>query len=230
MEKAVVLMSGGLNSAVAAATLRDTYDLHFLFANFWQRPLNHELRAFEKLCEHFAVRHQWKIDLSHFKQVGGNALVDPKRSIEPAAALAHDIASTFVPALIPTLLDAAVPFAFRIGARHIVCGVSEIPPDPGPGRSALYPDNRREFFLNYQYMLETALPEKTRMTVDTPLIDFDRGEIVKLGSRLGVPFEATWSCYHDGETPCGSCYGCVNRGSGFQNAATPDPLLSLAAR
>ncbi len=89
----------------------------------------------------------------------------------------------------------------------------------------MYPDNRREFILNYQYMIDSAMPERTQIKIETPLIDFSRTEIVKLGQRLKVPFESTWSCYEGGEAPCGKCFGCASRASGFLQAAIPDPLI-----
>ena len=225
MDKAIVLLSGGLNSAVAAATLADTHQLHMLFASFGQQSQEREVAAFESLCTHFHSQHHWRVELSHFKQVGGNATVDPKREIEDAQALDNDVANTFVAMLLPTLLDVAASFAFRIGANHIVMGVSEALNEPGPGVGVMYPDNRREFIMNYQYMIESAMPERTQIKIETPLMDFSRTEIVKLGQRLKVPFESTWSCYEGGEAPCGKCFGCASRASGFLQAAIPDPLI-----
>ena len=225
MEKAIVLLSGGLNSAVAAASLARTHQLHLLFADFQQRALSPELRAFETLCSHFSAQHHWRVELSHFKQVGGNAVVDRNRDIEDALSLEHDVASTFVAGLMPTLLDVAAGFAYRIGARHIITGLSEALSEPGPGIGMMYPDHRREFIMNYQYMIESALPQRTQITIETPLMDFTRTEIVKLGQRFKVPFESTWSCYEGGEEPCSKCFGCANRASGFLHAAVPDPLV-----
>jgi 7-cyano-7-deazaguanine synthase len=225
MEKAIVLLSGGMNSAVAAASLAETHDLHMLFADLRHRPLTREMEAFDRLCHHFEVQHHWRVELSHFKQVGGNAYVDPTRDLEDASTLDHDVAGTFVAGLIPTLLDVAASFAFRIGARHIVTGLSEGSDIPGPDVGVLYPDNRREFIMNYQYMIDSALPEKTQIKIETPLIDFSRAEIVKLGGLLKVPFESTWSCYEVGEAPCGKCFGCARRAGGFLQAAIPDPLI-----
>ncbi len=89
----------------------------------------------------------------------------------------------------------------------------------------MYPDNRREFFTNYQYMLESALPPRTKLQILTPLIDLSRTEIIRLGERYKVPFELTWSCYQGAEKPCGRCYGCANRTAGFIEAGLPDPLI-----
>ena len=225
MEKAVVLLSGGINSAVAAATLAESHELYMLFAQYHQRPLNHELHAYEALCKHFNVRHHWRVDLSHFKQVGGNSFVDPKREIEQAAMLDEDIAGTFVAMLMPTLFDVAASFAFRIGAKCIVTGLSENIDNPPPGNNTLYPDNRRELIQNYQYMLESALPERSKVTVEAPVMDFDRAEIIRLAQRLNVPLASTWSCYQDGDKPCTTCFGCASRAAGFLNANIPDPLI-----
>ena len=94
----------------------------------------------------------------------------------------------------PTLLDVAVSFAYRVGAQTIITGVSDSTAEPGSSVPEPYPDNRREFILNYQHMLDSALPKSNRIVIETPLVDFDRSEIVKLGARLKVPFESTWSC------------------------------------
>ncbi|MCG3137836.1 MAG: 7-cyano-7-deazaguanine synthase [Phycisphaerae bacterium] len=225
MERAIILLSGGLNSAVALASLRQTYEQFPLFVNLYQRPAEREARAFEQLCAHFEASHNWTVELSHFKQVGGNAYVDPQKKVESVEQLGKDIAGTYVAMLMPTLLDIAATFAFRVGAQHIVVGLSEAINQPEPGISVLYPDNSRGFIFNYQHMLETALPRRTRLTVQTPLIDFDRREIVLLGQRCKVPFELTWSCYQNSEQPCGRCFGCVSRATGFIAAQLPDPLV-----
>jgi 7-cyano-7-deazaguanine synthase len=214
-----------MNSAVAAAELADTHQLHMLFVSFHQRALKQESQAFERLCRHFSTQHHWRVELSHFRQVGGDALVDPKRDIEDATSLPHDVPATFVAGLMPALLDVAASFAYRIGAKHVITGVSAALAEPGPGVDVMYPDNRREFIMNYQYMIQSAMPERARITIQTPLIDYDRAEIVKLGQRLKVPFEATWSCYRGDEAPCGRCFGCASRAGGFIQAAIPDPLI-----
>lgn len=224
MEKAVVLLSGGLNSAVAAATLARTQELCTVFAHFHQRALQQELKAYEKLCEHLGVLHHWRAELSHFKQVGGNALVDPRREIEDAAAAGCEAPGSFVAALMPALLDVAVSFAVRIGAASVVTGISEAVHESGLTGAAAYPDNRREFVHNYQYMIDSALPKRSRVKIEAPLIDATREEIVRLGARFKVPFEATWSCYDGGEAPCGRCLGCAVRTRGFNRAGMPDPL------
>lgn len=226
MEKAVVLLSGGLNGAVAAAAAAQHSELHMLFVNFHQRPLARELRAFEQLCDHFRVQHKWKAELTHFKQVGGNAFIDPGRRVDKAGEFEQGVAATFVPGLMPALLTVAASFACRIGAARIVTGLSEAIDEPPPGSAVLYPDNRGEFVRCYQNMLETAMPERTRMSVDAPLIDFSRLEIIRLGCRLNVPFGRTWSCYQNEPVPCGECFGCVSRTTGFLQAATVDPLAA----
>ncbi len=225
MEKAVVLLSGGMNSAVAAASLNDKYELYMLFVQFHQRPGLREQECYQQLCNHFQVRHHWKVEFSHFRQVGGNAFVDPKQRLPEALELTHDVAETFVPALLPTLFDAAAAFAYRLGAGHLVTGVSENLTEPSPGVAVMYPDHRREFLDNYQYMLASALPERRKVDLLSPLVDFSRTEIVKIGARLGVPFEHTWSCYDGGESACGKCFGCVSRAGGFLEAGIADPLL-----
>jgi 7-cyano-7-deazaguanine synthase len=225
MDKAVVLLSGGINSAVAASAFRQRCELFPLFVQYGQRAAGKEAAAFDALCHHFDARHVWKAELTHFRQVGGSSLIDPTREIEDACALTHGVASTFVPGLMPALLDIGMSFAARIGARYLVTGVSEAIGEPSPGSAVMYPDNRREFLSNYQYLIESALPAGTKLTLESPVADFDRPEIVKLGSRLEVPFDLTWSCYHGGDKACGTCFGCASRAVGFLDSEIADPQV-----
>ena len=225
VDKAVVLLSGGLNGAVAAATMREQYELYPLFIAYHQRAMRREAEAFEAQCTHLGVKHHWRAELSHFKQVGGSAIVDTKRDVEDATALDTGVPATFVPMLLPTLLNTAAAFAQRIGARVLVTGISEAIDQPPPGRAVMYPDQRREFIYSYQYMLDAALPDRQRIRVETPVIDFQRREIVRLGARFKVPFDSTWSCYLGDSQPCCACYGCASRAVGFAEAREPDPLL-----
>lgn len=215
-----------MNSAVAAAAAAQHSELYMLFVNLAQRPLERELAAFERLCRHYRAQRVWKAELSHFKQVGGNAWIDPVRPVPKAGEFERDVAATFVPGLMPALLSVAASFACRIGAVRIVTGLSEALDEPPPGSAVLYPDHRAEFVRCFQNMLELALPPRTPLVIDAPVIDLTRAEIVKLGTRLAVPFEHTWSCYHAALRPCGQCFGCVSRTTGFLQAATVDPLAT----
>lgn len=223
MHKAIVLLSGGLNSATAAAQVKQDHELYAVFVNFHQRPALKEQRAYEVLCEHLEVKHHWKVEMTHFRQIGGNCFVGPKRGGNRSEDATSEPTSRFVATLIPTLLNTAAAFAARIGAGSIVVGISEAIGEPAPGSAALYPDNRREFLTNYQYMLDSAFPPRQRIAVSAPLIDFDRSEIVKLGQRLQVPFAETWSCYEAEQSPCGMCFGCSSRAAGFMKAGVADP-------
>lgn len=230
METAVVLVSGGVNSAVAAAAAREQYDTALLHVNWGHRAAEREAQSFERIAADLRVEQVQTICLSQIAAFGGNARVSKRVTMEDASALGQGTPATFVLGLMPTLLSVATTWAGTIGARRIILGISEDHSVPGPPVSELYPDHRMEFVQAYNLMLAYAKPTRRELCVEAPLIELNRSEVVQLGQRLNVPFDKTWSCYQGGERPCGRCLACVTRTSGFMQANLPDPLELEAAK
>jgi len=225
METAVVLVSGGVNSLVATGVAAKAYTPALMHVSFGQRTAERELACFRGICEHYKPKHQIAVPMPHFESVGGNARVDKRLPIEDARAIGADPPSTYVPGLIPTLLGLALNWATVIGARRIFIGASENDGPPAPAKSCLFPDHRRQVYHLYNQLIDMATGAGVKIELETPLVEMMRGEVVRLGRHLAVPFEASWSCLRSGEAPCGMCYGCASRAQGFVTAAVPDPIM-----
>jgi 7-cyano-7-deazaguanine synthase len=229
MKTAVVLMSGGLRSAVTACVAKEEYDLALLHVTFGQRTAEREQQAVEEIAAHLKVTHSLVTELPFPGEIGGNARVDKKIPIEDAAAIGPNVPNTFVPGLMPSILGIATGWAANLRAERIFVGVSEKSIGNARPGGALYPDHRREFYQRYGYLLETALPGKTRIKIDIPLIDFSEKDTLRLGAKLKTPFHLTWSCLRNSDSPCGSCCGCASRAEAFVGAGAIDPIAAVAA-
>ena len=222
--KIVVLCSGGMNSTVAATIAKHSHTLALLHVRFGHRAAEREAELFEKQTEFFGVKDQIIVDMPHFAQIGGNARVNRKLQVEDAMAVGESKANTYIPGLITTLLGVGFTWASAIGATRISLGVSEDLGPPGPRTSSIYHDFSRDHIDLCREALAVASYQNP-ITIDTPLIDLSRTEIVKLGNRVGAPLELTWSCLSSGNQPCGACVGCATRNRGFLDAGLPDPIL-----
>jgi len=225
MDKAIVLLSGGINSAVAAATAREQYEAYLLHVSWGHRSGQRELACFERIAAHLRIERTQVTDLGCMSGFGGNSRTSRKVPMEDFSALGKQVPSTFVLGLIPAMLSVASAWAGAVGAKRILIGTSEDHSVPGPPISRLYPDYRREFLQTFNLMIEYGKPPGRELRVEAPLAELTREEVVLLGHRLKLPFEHTWSCYGNNDEPCGKCLACSTRASGFLRAGIPDPLL-----
>lgn len=225
MEKAIVLVSGGLNSAVAAAVAREEYETHLLHVAWGHRSAERELSCFESIAAHLRADRTLVADLGWLSSLAGNSRTSRKLPMEDLSALGRNTPSTFVMGLLPTMLSIAATWAGSVGAKRIILATSEDYNVPGPAIAHLYPDYRREFIQTINLMLQYAKAENAELLVETPLAELTRQEVVLLGRRVKLPFEKTWSCYRNNDEPCGKCLGCTTRTAGFLRAGIPDPLL-----
>lgn len=229
MERAVVLLSGGINSAVAAAVAREQYEIALLHVAWGHRTAEREQSAFEQLTAGWGVEKTTIADLSCIASFGGSARVSKRLSIDDASALALETPATFALGLMPAMLSLAASWAAGLSAKRIIVGMGEDYGLPGPVISKLYPDRRHEFVQVFNLLLEFAKPAGRELMVEAPLIDLTRAEVMRLGARLSVPWEKTWSCYRSNDKPCGRCLPCANRINGFLRAGMADPLVMEAA-
>ncbi len=217
---AVVLLSGGLDSTTVAAIARaQGYRLLALTIDYNQRH-RIELQAAARVAAQYAERHiVLPLDLSGF---GGSALtadIDvPKGGVMPG------IPVTYVPARNTIFLSAALGWAEAVGARDLFIGVNALD-------YSGYPDCRPEFIAAFESLANLATKagvEGDRFTVHTPLSAMTKADIVVEGTRLGVDFAATWSCYDpQGSLHCGACDSCRLRHKGFVEAGVADPTRYL---
>lgn len=220
MKNAVCLLSGGLDSAVTAYVARhDGYAVHALSFSYGQRH-DRELASARAIATAVgAIRH--KILPLPLDQIGGSSLT----SSEPIAD--HDyrdigtgIPHTYVPARNTIFLSFGLAYGEVVGADILYIGVNAVD-------YSGYPDCRPEYIEAFQRLANVATKQAVEghpIRLQAPLISLSKADIVRLGTRLHVPFEHTWSCYRGGAKACGRCDSCLLRLRGFQDAGTPDPL------
>jgi len=214
---AVVLVSGGLDSCVAAAVARQQYDLAFCHANYGQRTVDRELRASRAQAGFFGVEQILEADLSFLGQIGGSSLTDVRQAVPTDAEEPPGIPSTYVPFRNSLLLATATAWAEVLGAQAIFIGAN-ILDNPG------YPDCRPAYFEAFNRLIDLGTRPETRIEIKTPLIALNKAGIVHLGLELAAPLELTWSCYVNDDQACGRCSSCVLRLKGFAANGVPDPI------
>lgn len=216
-QKAVVLLSGGLDSATVLAIARNQgYDCYALSLDYGQRHAT-ELNAAQKVAQQMkAVQHRiLQLDL---RQFGGSALTDD--SIDVPITESDDIPVTYVPARNTIFLSLALAWAETLNARKLFVGVNAVD-------YSGYPDCRPEYIESFENMANLATKagvEGDRFSIEAPLISMTKAQIIRLGTELGVDYAQTISCYQvdaDGAA-CGACDSCRLRRQGFIDAGVPD--------
>jgi 7-cyano-7-deazaguanine synthase len=222
--RAVVLLSGGLDSYTAAAIARaDGFELFALTVDYGQRHAR-ELESARAVARALGVsRHlELAVDL---RAIGGSSLTaadDVPRDRDPDRQVGEGIPNTYVPARNTILLSLALGWAEVVGARDLVIGVNALD-------YSGYPDCRPEFVQAFESLANLATRagvEGVRFRVHTPLVAMTKADIVRKGVALGLDYGLTHSCYDpapDGR-PCGRCDSCVLRARGFREAGVADPL------
>ncbi len=224
MSRAVVLLSGGLDSATTLAWARDAgHECYALSIDYGQRHAA-ELQAARKIAKRFAAAEHRvvKLDLAQF---GGSALTDASIAV-PQGGVAAGIPVTYVPARNTVMLSIALAWAEVLGARHIFVGANAVD-------YSGYPDCRPEYLQAFEAMASLATQagvEGRGIEVRGPLVDLPKAEIVRLALRLGVDPAETLSCYRpDAEArACGKCDACRIRLAGFSAAGAKDPATYIS--
>jgi 7-cyano-7-deazaguanine synthase len=218
---AVVLVSGGLDSATCLAIARaEGFRCHALSFSYGQRH-HAELAAAARVARQVgAAEHRvMQIDLAAF---GGSALTDSSIAVPEDGAAGQAIPVTYVPARNTVFLSFALAWAEVLGAHDIYIGVNAVD-------YSGYPDCRPEFIAAFEHMANLAtragVEDAQRLRIRTPLIDWTKAQIVQRGTELGVDYGATVSCYQADESgaACGRCDSCRLRRAGFAAAGLPDP-------
>lgn len=214
---AVVLLSGGMDSCVAAAIARRSFALALLHVSYGQRTEERERRAFIDIARHYGVDRTLVARLDPLGAIGGSALTDPLRDAVQARRSDSSVPDTYVPFRNTHLLALAVSWSEVLGATSVFIGAVQ---EDGSG----YPDCREEYYEAFNRLIRVGTRPETRLEVKTPLLHMSKEEIVREGLRLGAPFHLTWSCYTGQSTACGRCESCLLRLKGFRGAGAPDPI------
>ena len=216
--KAVILVSGGLDSATTlASAVSDGFDCYALSFDYGQKHAS-ELRAAETVAMSLGAKEHRTIAID-LGQFGGSALTDDALKVPEEET--EGIPITYVPARNTVFLSYAMAWAEVLAAHDVFIGVNAVD-------YSGYPDCRPEFIAAFQHMAQVATKagvEGELLTIHTPLIDLTKGEIIKLGMSLGVDYANTVSCYQADENglACGVCDSCRIRREGFAQAGVPDP-------
>lgn len=224
-KKAVVLVSGGLDSATCLAIARaEGYQSYALSFNYGQRSSS-ELTAAMKLADFFGVAQHHVIPLGIGK-LGGSALTDHSVDVPVAGVVPDHIPVTYVPARNTVFLSYALAWAEVLQADAIFIGVNALD-------YSGYPDCRPEFIEAFERMANLATKagiEGSPVTIRTPLIKMSKADIIRCGTALGVNYALTVSCYQANEQgqACGRCDSCRLRKKGFEDAVLPDPTVYFA--
>ena len=221
---AVILLSGGLDSATVAAIARqEGFALYALSVDYGQRH-RFELEAARQVARSLDVRRHVILSVD-LRQLGGSALTAdwevPKD--RPADDMAHGIPITYVPARNTIFLSLALAYAESIGAADIFLGVNAID-------YSGYPDCRPEYVAAFAALANLAtkasIEGRLKYTIHTPLIHWTKAQIIRRGIELGVDYSLTHSCYDPdpGGAACGHCDSCLLRRKGFADAGVEDPV------
>lgn len=223
--RAVVCLSGGMDSTVCATLAARDYESFGLHFSYGQRTQRRELQAAREVASAVGLRELMELDTDLFRRIGGSALTDSAIAVPEAAAGAIEGASnraegevpvTYVPFRNAHFLSAAVSWAEVLGAKTVFIGAVE-------QDSSGYPDCRPAYYEAFNGLIERGTKEG-EIKVVTPLIKLRKHEIVTLGVELGAPLHVSWSCYSGETEACGVCESCDLRLRAFSAAGYTDPL------
>jgi len=221
MDKAVVLLSGGLDSSttlgIANQEHEELYALTFLYGQKHEK----EIRNAKKLAEHYSVEEHKFLDIP-LSEIGKSSLLEGGDEIPDhhEEKIGEEIPSTYVPARNIIFLSYGLSYAESINADAIYIGATA-------RDYSGYPDCRPSFYEAFENMAEKGTKtgvEGDPVSIEYPLIDMTKGEIVRKADELNVPLHLTWSCYRGGEKACGECDSCRLRLKGFEEAGLDDPI------
>jgi len=223
--RAVVLLSGGMDSCVCAALAARDYAAAALHVSYGQRTEDRERKSFLAICQRLNIQDQLLVRNEALRAIGGSALTDENIPVPSGGAVGHaighdipghDIPVTYVPFRNAHFLAAAVSWAEVLGAEKVYIGAVE-------QDSSGYPDCRPAYYEAFNHVIKAGT-KAGNIEIVTPLIRLRKAEIVSLGLELGTPFDLTWSCYSRQDQACGVCDSCVLRLRAFAAAGARDPI------
>jgi 7-cyano-7-deazaguanine synthase len=229
-ERAVVCLSGGMDSCVCAALAARDYDAYAVHFSYGQRTERREFTSAQAVAEKLGFRQFLPLQMDLFRQIGGSALVDEaiavpdapaeeasaESAIEMAGRAGPAVPVTYVPFRNAHFLSAAVSWAEVLGAGRVFIGAVE-------QDSSGYPDCRPAYYEAFQQVVWRGTRDGN-IILETPLIAIRKAEIVRLGVALGAPLDITWSCYSGEAEACGTCESCVLRLRAFTEAGVTDQV------
>jgi 7-cyano-7-deazaguanine synthase len=223
--KAVVSLSGGMDSCVCAALAARDYDAYAIHFSYGQRTEARELESARAVANTLGFKDFLHLRIDLFRRIGGSALTDASIAVPEVSEngqIGAEIPVTYVPFRNAHFLSAAVSWAEVLGAKKIFIGAVE-------QDSSGYPDCRPAYYEAFQQLIHTGT-KAGDIEVVTPLIHMRKKEIVTLGLELGAPLDLTWSCYSGERTACGVCESCALRLRAFAEAGAVDRIPYAGSR
>jgi len=217
--RAVVCLSGGMDSCVSAALAAREFDVYALHFSYGQRTEARELAAAEAVAKIVGAKEFLPLRIDLFRRIGGSALTDATIAVPEAGddqAIGGAVPVTYVPFRNAHFLAAAVSWAEVLGAKTVFIGAVE-------QDSSGYPDCRPAYYDAFNELVRLGTKDGS-IRVVTPLIAMKKSEIVRLGVEVGAPLHVSWSCYSGEREACGVCESCALRLRAFRHAGVVDPI------
>ena len=214
--RAVVLLSGGMDSCVCAALAARDYDTAAVHVSYGQRTEERERQSFVRICGRLGIRDRLIVRNEALRAIGHSALTDQNIAVPRSEEAGSGVPVTYVPFRNAHFLAVAVSWAEALDAEKVYIGAVE--PD-----SSGYPDCRPAYYAAFNEVVKAGTKDG-RIEIVTPLIAMRKHEIVRLGLELHAPFDLTWSCYSREDRACGICDSCVLRLRAFEAAGIQDPI------
>ena len=217
MNKAIILVSGGLDSLITSAIAhKENDEIYFLHINYGQNTEKKELESFHKISDYYKPKQIQIVNIGYLKNFGGSILLDSK-FVSSEHNESDIVPETYVPFRNGNMIAIASAYAETIRATRIYIGAIE-------AEGSNYPDCRGVFFEYMGKAINYGTKNNFSVKIITPLLNMTKAEIVKLGYELKAPMELSWSCYFDNEIACGQCDSCYLRLKSFKEAGLIDPI------
>ncbi|ELZ20997.1 hypothetical protein C477_05847 [Haloterrigena salina JCM 13891] len=217
-KRAVILASGGMDSATAAAVAQDAgYELYMLHTSYGQQTETKEYECAKAQAKAFGAADFLHLTTDHLSKIGASSLTDDEMDVEDADMDSDEIPSSYVPFRNANLLSMATSYAEANDCEAVFIGAHS---EDFSG----YPDCRPEFFEAFQQVVDVGTKPETKISIEAPFVEASKTDIAERGLELDVPYEHTWSCYRDETPACGTCDACAFRLQAFQNLGERDPI------
>lgn len=216
-KKAVCILSGGMDSALSSYIAKEMgYEIIGVHFNYDQRTQAKELACYRKLIDDLKAVNSYELDLDFFKKIGASSLVDKELEI-PTEGVKPGVPNTYVPFRNGIFLSIGAAIAEKEGAQALFIGV--VAQD-----SSGYPDCTDSFIKKQEKAINEGTKKETNISIQMPLVNLSKTEIVQKAINSNVPLQHTWSCYKEEEKACGVCDSCRLRLKGFELAKVKDPI------
>jgi 7-cyano-7-deazaguanine synthase len=218
MKTAIVLLSGGMDSATLAYVARDRgYGIIALHVNYGQRTETKERECARRIAALLGAVEFFEVDIGYLARIGASALTDRAIPVLDYTETDGELPATYVPFRNGNLLSIATSLAEARGAEAIFIGAQA-------SDYSGYPDCREEFMEAFQQLIYRGTRESTRIQLEAPFVHLNKAGILRIGLALEVPYHETWSCYRSGERACGRCGACHFRKEAFRQVGVRDPI------